>query len=745
MSVLPSRRIVLGTCTLLLLAPTLHATDSSSAASTATGSAVASGDTADSATTAASDGAGTTQAAAALPTIVVSAQRLNSERSQIETDTGASTTTISSDAISALPGGSNVQMNQVLLQAPDVVQDSFGQLHIRGDHGDLQYRLNGIILPEGISAFSQSLDPRVIASMNLLTGALPAEYGLRTAGIVNISTKGGLQQPGGSASLYGGSHSTVEPSAWYGGSAGTWSYFVSADLLRNDLGIESPDASTQPLHDHTNQVHGFGYFEDILDPDDRLSLVLGTSNEWFQIPNAHGGQPSLGLGVNGVTDYLSNLLNENQHELTEYAIASWQHSSGPLNWQSSLSGRYSSVAFEPDWLGDLLYNGIAQNAFKRDNAIAWQTDGSYMLGPSHTLRAGFYLQHDDSLSDTTSQVLPLDASGNQTSEVPLTVIDNGTHTQWIESLYLQDEWKPVSALTINYGLRFDSYQAYSSGREVSPRVNLVWQPAPATTVHAGYSRYFTPPPFELVAAETFTKFANTTALPPGSVTEDDAPGAELANYYDVGIQQKLLDNDLTLGVDSFYQQAQYLLDEGQFGAPVILTPFNFRFGKIAGIEFTGNYAMHNFSAYGNLSFQSAKGKDVVSSQFNFPPDALDYISSHYINLDHAQRVTASGGVSYQRRGTRLSLDMIFGTGLRSDLLLPDGVSIPNGDHTPSYTQWNFGATHDVRDGLGTLTLRFDIINVFDKVYEIRSGTGIGVFAPQYGARRGFFGGISQDF
>jgi outer membrane receptor protein involved in Fe transport len=132
-----------------------------------------------------------------LPTVVVTAQRLNAERSGIETQTGASSTTLSAAAISAMPGGANVQLNQVLLQAPDVVQDSFGQLHVRGDHNDLQYRLNGIILPEGISVFGQTLDPRLISSMNLITGALPAEYGLRTAGIVDLTTRSGLLQPGG--------------------------------------------------------------------------------------------------------------------------------------------------------------------------------------------------------------------------------------------------------------------------------------------------------------------------------------------------------------------------------------------------------------------------------------------------------------------------------------------------------------------------------------------------------------------
>ena len=91
-----------------------------------------------------------------------------------------------------MPGGDNNPLNQVLLQAPDVVQDSFGQIHVRADHNDLQYRLNGIILPEGISVFSQTLSPWLISSLKLITGALPAEYGLRTAGIIDLSTNSGL-------------------------------------------------------------------------------------------------------------------------------------------------------------------------------------------------------------------------------------------------------------------------------------------------------------------------------------------------------------------------------------------------------------------------------------------------------------------------------------------------------------------------------------------------------------------------
>jgi outer membrane receptor for ferrienterochelin and colicins len=398
-----------------------------------------------------------------LPAVVVTAQRLNEARAGIQTQTGASTYTIDSAAIAATPGGDNTLLNQVILQAPGVVQDSFGQLHVRGDHNGLQYRLNGVILPEGINVFSQSFDAKLIQSMSLITGALPAEYGLRTAGIIDITTKSGIFDEHGNVSVYGGSHGNIEPSFFHGGSIGGLNYFVSGDFLRNDLGVESPDGRSDPLHDHTTQYHGFAYLEYLLGENDRLSAVLGTSHGKFQIPNVSGLQPSLGLTVNGQTDFPSELLNENQTEITHYGIVSWQHSVGHFNTQTSLSARYSSLTYTPDWLGELLYNGIAQAAFKRDVAYGLQNDSSYQLTDDHTIRGGVYFRHDRATSKTHSQVLLTDADGTPLNDIPYTVIDNGEQSQMIESVYLQDEWRLLSTLTVNYGLRFDRYSAYSSG------------------------------------------------------------------------------------------------------------------------------------------------------------------------------------------------------------------------------------------------------------------------------------------
>ena len=144
---------------------------------------------------------------------------------------------------------------------------------------------------------------------SLITGALPAQYGFRTAGVVDIQTKTGITNPGLTLSMYGGSFNWLQPSFEYGGRSGPVDWFVTGDFLHNDRGIENPTASYNALHDTTNQFHGLAYVSGILDPNTRLSLILGAFEGQFQIPN-NPGQPTQGFAVNGVSNFNSAQLNE---------------------------------------------------------------------------------------------------------------------------------------------------------------------------------------------------------------------------------------------------------------------------------------------------------------------------------------------------------------------------------------------------------------------------------------------------
>jgi len=671
----------------------------------------------------------------AVSEVVVTARRLDAARQTVEPALGASTYSLPEQLVNNLPGGQNVQFNQVILQAPGAAQDSFGQLHIRGDHNNIQYRLDNVILPEGLSVFGQTLSPRLASNIDLITGALPAQYGLRTAGVINITTKSGIEN-GGEMSIYGGSHDMYEPSAEYGGTWGANSAFVSGSFTHTALGVESPDGSSTPLHDVSNQLQAFGYFDHIIDSSSRISLILGTSQETFQIPNSPGLHPDLGYSVNGQTDFLSDDLNERQREGSTFAIVSYQRSVDKATIQASAFARYSSLTFDPDPIGDILFNGMAQTARKTDAAAGVQIEGVYDLTDAHTIRSGVIIEGDHAVSNTSSNVLPVDPLTGVVGQAPITIADDGAKTAWTYSAYVQDEWKLLTDLTLNYGLRFDQLESYRSEHQFSPRVNLVWTPWTGATLHAGYARYFSPPPFELVANETVAKFANTTAAPP--TTGDTTPYSMRTNYFDVGAQQKL--GSLTLGVDAYYRDDRNLIDEGQFGAPIILTPFNYAKGYARGVEFTANYVHGPFSVYGNLAISKAQGQDIDSSQFNFTPEELAYIAGHYIYLDHNQTITGSAGASYRLGDTHLNADVIIGSGLRSD------GAVPNGDHVPAYAQVNFSVVHDFHTAAtGAFSVRLDLINAFDKVYEIRDGTGVGVGAPQFGPRRGLFAGVTKSF
>ena len=95
--------------------------------------------------------------------------------------------------------------------------------------------------------------------------------------------------------------------------------------------------------------------------------------------------------------------------------------------------------------------------------------------------------------DSTALGCPLSGVASYGS-TPTTIVDNQAKTGWTYSAYAQDEWNILPTVTINYGGRFDVVNGFTTGNQISPRLNAVWQATSSTVVHAGYASYFTPPP-----------------------------------------------------------------------------------------------------------------------------------------------------------------------------------------------------------------------------------------------------------
>ena len=244
-----------------------------------------------------------TPEAAAARQLTEKAKTFDKARSNLFTTIGTTSYKMSHDDIQSMPQGVNQPVEKVLLQAPGVSQDSAasGLLHVRNDHANVQFRINGVMLPDGVTGFGSILETNLIGSISLVTGALPAEFGLRTVGLIDITTRQNVFNDSGSISPYGGSRGTIAPLLEYGGTTGGncgttapapvtpgvdcflgVQYYFTGRYVQTLEGIENSTPSVNPIHDFSQQEKGFGYMSAFIDNSTRLSLIMGTAINNFQ-------------------------------------------------------------------------------------------------------------------------------------------------------------------------------------------------------------------------------------------------------------------------------------------------------------------------------------------------------------------------------------------------------------------------------------------------------------------------------
>jgi outer membrane receptor protein involved in Fe transport len=671
-----------------------------------------------------------------LPPVEVRGSGQSTPGPRIDPGLGVTSHTIGPAEIATVPGGSNASISTVLQRLPGVVQDSYGEIHIRGEHGNAQYRINGFTLPEELEGFGQQLNTQFVRSATLLTGTLPAQYGLKLSGIVDITTKTGADLQGGEAGVYGGSFGTIRPYYSIGGTTGNLEYFGNLTYERNNLGIENPTPSASALHDRTTQYSGFGGATYRIDDQSKLILLFGASNKQFQIPDTPGQSPQFTLA--NAPPIPSGALNENQNEQRYFAVLGYERHFDNLTIRPSLFYSYDRILYTPDAVGDLLYQGVAGRTLNQLSSFGPQLDATYALGDRHLIGFGGRVSFDGYNRRDSTLVFPTDTNGNQTSSTPATINDTDRKAGHTASVYLQDQWSVTPKLTVNYGLRYDNYYGYSKADQISPRVNAVYAVTADLSVHAGYARYFTPPGLEYITAATVARFANTTNA--ASAPNQTAPYPERAHYFDIGALQKF--GDLTVSLDGFYKLSRGGIDLGQFGNAVILVPFNYDHGHTYGAEVGLRYTHGPWDAGLSFSYVKARAIDITSNQTAFPANELAYIAAHTITLDHDQPFTVAinGGYRFNQDNTRVFGDFLLGSGLR--------YGFANfGTLDPHYT-FNAGIEHRIplnNPDAKVLKLRLDVTNILDQKAKLRDGSGVGIAAAQFLPRRGVFGTVAVEF
>lgn len=626
--------------------------------------------------------------------IVITGQRLDAARAKVEPSFGASTYTITNDTIENRPGGETRTLATILQQVPGVRIDGQGTLIVRGAPGGVQYRLNNIILPEGVADFGGSLSARLADKTELITGALPAQYGLAAGSVVNITTKNGLYQGGGGqAELYGGSHRTLEPAFEWATASGGTSLFTSGSYRRSDVGLAPPDARRHPLNERTQELEGFAFFDDVIDDDSRVSLILGSSNERSQVP---------GLPVAGVAGAFSR--HGDQRTNNHYAIASYQHSGGDLIVQASLSALLSRARVDPQEALSIAVDGVARFRNDRREGFGTQIEAAFTMSPSHTLRAGVIASADRQRRD------------ERLATISTLALTKATDRRITTSAFVEDEWKLLPLLTANVGFRADRVSDLSAPTHLGPRASLSWSGPHGVTVHGGYARYFIAPPL------------------------GEALAGERDDYFDVGAERK--SGDLTIGIDAYSRTARNLLGERIWRFGPIGDTFAYRRGRSQGVEFLATYADGPMTAWGNVALSRSRARGISLGRSLFSSDQLATVDSNWVRTDLDQTVTVSAGTSRRFGPLLLSADVLYGSGSPRTAI---GGGI-NAARLSAHATLDLAAVYRLRlieDH--PIDVRLDVTNLSDRRYALNDGTRLAGGAPQWAAGRGVFIGIEQGF
>jgi len=672
-------------------------------------------------------------ASAPISTIVVEGTRIQSPGIS---PSGTNDYMISSENIDDLPAGVNTVLTDVLGQLPGVGIDQNQQVHIRDTEGSgFQYQINGVLVPLDINTnppFISMLNPLFIKRFDLLDGVLPARYSYATGGVVDVQTKDGCEQPGGSATVFGGQRGMIQPSAQYAGCSGGLSYYSSVLYSQSNLAFSSATSGPTPIHDWTNQGQAFNVFSYSLSNDTKVSAIVSVADSDNQLPNVPGLTPRYILAN---APAISSAQIDSYLNFRDY-LGILSLASSPMervSYQVSYAVHSISELYEPDNAGELVYQGVASQASHKDLDNTLQGDLTYRT-TRHSIGTGFYLGYYDVTADGNSLVFPVNASGAQSGVVPVNVITSAHAMNLLSGIYVNDLWQVGPALRANVGLRRDALTGFSPGNQIDPTLNLSYMFSSGTTLHAGIARYFQVPSFEGISPRAPAAFAGTTGAGPSGVT---TPTYESDWEYDAGVVQVLAPG-LTISEDNFYEKTRHYLDAGQFGVVPIFAPFNYDHGYIWGSEIAVDYKQGNFSTYENLTAGRNLEKGVVTGQFNFSdPGELNYINSHYIVLDHQPLLTFTAGMAYGWQSYKISVDALYNTGLRS--------GFANTEKLPNMFQVNLGTKRKFQIAGHPLTNQIALLNIFDRTNLIRPSGGLGVFQSAYGARLTVFDAVTLAF
>ncbi|MFI5310768.1 MAG: TonB-dependent receptor domain-containing protein [Gemmatimonadales bacterium] len=639
----------------------------------------------------------------------------------VAVDTRSGDQTYSQDRAHSAPTTTSSQVIQQSVAG--AVRAPTGEVHIRGQHAEYTYYVDGVPVPSGVSgSLNELFDPAIVNTINFRTGGWDAEFGNKNAAVVDVTTRIPTGPFHMNATGFGGAFGTSGQSVNMSGNSGTTGWFASfsrqvTDMRKEPVIFDTTSFKPFNFHNHGEDTYAFAKLQLNPSKSDVVNIEGNWSSTKFQVPfDSSGGTQA----------------DDHQQDMNAFLNFGWRHLFGAVSGGAAdetrnelftgLFVRTGSLKFTPG------VNDDPQFVFFPDtNPYNLREDRSFTTSGIKL----DYTAHNSEKFEFKTGVLAQITSGHEnfgtvSATGGLGPASNSGLNGSDVGVYAQTAWSPSEYLELRTGVRYDAHNAPFAGTrtQVSPRVRLNIHVSPQTTLYGFYGRLFIPTNVEDLRAVTSAAQGNVVA-DPTLPERDDFFEAGLIHRWDVG--------GIVTKLSAYHKVSTPGIDDNTVPGSAIVTSVNIANVRITGVEAVVEFHPTGaFSGNINAALNHAYGYGTITGGF-FPADN----PTGFFDLDHDQRLTINGNVNYSVGGLFLSATGIYGSGLTNGVAPADcgctfGREITDfnsGTHVkPSFIA-NVSAGYSFLFGSTNVRPELFIDNVLDKRYLLKgaffSGASVG--------------------
>ncbi|HEY2964104.1 MAG TPA: TonB-dependent receptor [Pyrinomonadaceae bacterium] len=678
------------------------------------------------------------QATAAVTITEGGAAVLETDRTSSDTDINQ---TLLERPIGAAPSRA---IESIVASTPGFVTDDNGRMHPRGSESQVQYVIDGVPVTDNMSAiFSTSLDARTLRTVEVLTGGIPAEFGDKLAGVINVNTRSGLEGPTqGGISFSGGSFSTGEAAADFSTHTKRLGFLTNLSASTSQRYLDPPTLDN--FHNFGRTGKAFFRLDYQLDANNTLRGVFNFGGSNFQVPNRVAQELAGQDQRQRLRDNSQNI--SYQHIFSPNSVAQFSFFHRQSNAQLVSNPLSTPVVANQDRTLQN-YGGIGSLALTRGSHNI-KVGGQFTITPV-TEHFNFY--------PTTPFPDLVDAEGNtlpnpvNNFNVAQPFVFDQSKTGRTLSAYVQDRFTAFKNFTLDLGVRYDNYKLLIHDQELSPRVGFAYFiPKTQTTLRASYNRLFQPPPAEnlLLASSAQAAALSPIAVLQGITTVQPIE-SDKEHAFEAGAQQ-LLSQKFRLNLTVYQKRIKNFSDKDQFFETGIIFPIAISSGRVTGeevrLESTDIHGFHGFISYANAR---AFGVTPIHGGLFLGEDPQDlFLEGLKFANDHDQRNEAQFQLSYTHRPSGIyatfngrydsgvPVDVEPGTTLADfvaegfDPRLFDKIDFQRGRVRPrTILDFSVGADLMQKERV-SMNLQFDIQNLTNELFlynfeSVFSGTHVG--------------------